>query len=209
MPPDYTKQLDQIIQALSHHEAIPSWVTGLIGTAVGFLLSLIADPVRQVYATWRMKNSIYQNIAYSRLNLRRAVLGWDLEMAIRQREIGIDNSDQSYARAFRRHPLEPSLAKIHVDVYSYYYDKSRELFLSVREHNEIREFYERLRYIQNGSADIIKLVKYIEDTLELLQIRVDEGMIDSKKLESYHIDIGEEQEKRLASIIDKRNLLPK
>jgi hypothetical protein len=65
-------------------------------------------------------------------------------------------------RAFQIQPFGPSLAKIDLDVFSYYYNAHRELFFSMKEHNEIREFYARVEYIKTPShTDMIKLIEHI------------------------------------------------
>src|SRR5260370_7488554 len=44
--PDYTAQLNKLIQVLSQKESIPAWGIALLGAGVGFILALVAEPIK-------------------------------------------------------------------------------------------------------------------------------------------------------------------
>src|SRR5438067_7519961 len=82
-----------------------------------------------------------------RVNLRRSIFNWDYREASNERHIGRDTSDDSYTQRFIRETLPPNLANIDFDTYKHYYETAKGLFFQLSERREIKEFYDRVKYI--------------------------------------------------------------
>jgi hypothetical protein len=122
-PPDYTPQLTQIVQALSHQDAFPSWLTGLIGVVVGFLLSLLAEPIRIALAKRRIETAIIREISAMIFTLRN-----------------FSPKDQDAA--------PPTFMS---ERYDYYFDRNRDAVLRIKGCDIIGDFYREIRQISTGS----------------------------------------------------------
>ncbi len=116
----------------------------MFGASLAFVFSLLGDPIRRSVAKRRMRNELYRDLAYSRLSLNRAVAHWNQELTVKERNDSFFNSVGSYTETFTDLMLD-SLKEIHLAVYDNYYQNHLEMFVSLREHREIREIYAKLR----------------------------------------------------------------
>jgi hypothetical protein len=77
MTPDYTEQLKAIANNLSHHEWLPSWAIGLLGTLIGAMLTFGSERWKERRQRMRLEMGLCLEVAniYRQLNTVKVFYG--------------------------------------------------------------------------------------------------------------------------------------
>jgi hypothetical protein len=125
--PDYTKQLEEIVRALSR-PAIPAWLVAIISSILGFAAAVLLQFVQQWFKRERVRRVLYQDLEDLFSNVEAIMESREIEESQRwawqrdQLKTHVAFKGEKYLRANEDVYMELSERPVADTVYAYFHD---------------------------------------------------------------------------------------
>jgi hypothetical protein len=149
---DYTKQLNAIVRGLSQREAFPAWVITLLSLLVGFILGLVAEPIK-AWITGRFRLRQLRKIVLGELTKNIQALDNALKIYDENASNPLFN-DREFRNVVQNRVTKSAYEAAQKEIYTYY---------QLPEQVWIDNFYASLNRLALESNDSF----YVADSLSL------------------------------------------